>query len=794
MDNRINTLLLFLVVFAPLAFGSIDLWSNMVVEITAFTALLMGLAHRYRSGKPLQKVPGLLPLSLCLCWMAIQLIPLPMGVLSLVSPKAAELYTQAALNTPDGVRHFAPITIAPRETLQELLRFSAYAAIYISIIQFVRTGSQLRRLVTTIVIVVSSICIIGILQHYTGTTKVWWIREFSVQNFFGTFAYKNHFGALVCMIAPLIFALYLYYQSRSQNVGSRFFKRMKQFLTERHNRKQLLYGLAIVLVVLALGLSESRGGMLCTGLALALVIGLNRKKITSTTLASIACLVVVVLLTGVGRDALHTVDQRVGRAVDHDIGTMNGRTPFWQNSIEIFQDYFITGAGAGSFASVYPSYLNKPSGTLPQHAHNEYLESLVTNGVVGSICIAWFIAAVCIATYRDFTSRRDKYIRYLYTGMLAGAISFLVHSFMELNFHISSSVGMYFFLTLGLLCASTRISQRATRSSVTDAHIHVHKPVQVAACAVVSLLLFSTVTLQGGELYAALQFPDNTAYSAAMAKVGYEKRKTLNHAQQLLPEKERSNKELIELSSRAAKAAFWAPLNALYPYLHAQTQVQLNEYNTALPLLASAQQKEPTSALYFKTASTILAEMQQPEQAIKKGKHALRLDPGNYPYAADYAAMLLQLGMKDEAFTYVPNLLSTFPGRSYKSLALYTKQQIVPHDLAPHVPDSLAPQLALAKLYEQESNIADAAAIYNHAQNVYAQTDTLKKNFFWQPYGFFMRHNQPEKALEVLRTATHYFPDDFKIRVRCAELYQKQGLMSYGNTSWPWLCDQTIQH
>ncbi|WP_028580023.1 O-antigen ligase family protein [Desulfogranum japonicum] len=784
MDNRINTVLVFLVVFAPLAFGSIDIWSNMVIEVVAFSALLVWLIHRYRTEELLERVPGMLPLCLYLGWVAVQLVPLPMGVLSLVSPKAAEIYSQAAMNTSESLRNFAPITLAPRETLQELLRFSAYAAIYVSVIQCIRTRAQMRKLTASIVVVVSTVCIIGILQHYSGTTRVWWIREFSVQNFFGTFAYKNHFGAMVCLVTPLILAHYLYYRSRVNGAKGPIVKRCMYFLEARSTRRQLLYAVAIVLVVLGLGLSESRGGVCCAGLSVFLFLGFNRQQIKFSALAFIGCLIALVLLTGVGKDALQTVDYRLGKAIDYDLVTVTGRTGFWKNSKAIIRDFAITGTGAGTYYSAYPLYETTTSGILPQHAHDEYIESLVTNGVVGSVCIAWFVVAVLVATYGHFKSRRERYVRYLYSAVLAGLLSFLVHCIVELDFHVSSSVGLYFCIMLALLSASVKISQRNAKPRVGVAAIAVPRSLYLATCAALPLLLFCTLAFHGGELYAGLQFPANSTYGAALAKVGYEAREKLERGQQVLPRKERSVRELVELSSRARKAACWAPFNALYPFLNAQIQIQLHEHQEAIHQIAAAQQLQPASARYFQAASQILAEVYEIGPALENGKIALQLDPQNYAYASWYASLLLQSVKEKEALAYLSEMLALFPGKAFKTLNLYSEQGISSIGLARYVPDSITCQLALAKLYEQEGKVASAARVYRHIPNLFGQAERLEKRYFWQQYSFFMRRNQSGAALEVLRTATRYFPDDFEIRVKCAELYKEHGLMNYAREQY----------
>ena len=88
MTNASFRLFLFILAFAPLAFGTVEHWSMMTVQVLTGLSLLLCLVGLKREGEPFLKVPGLLPLCLLVGLMAGQLVPLPPGLVKLISPSS----------------------------------------------------------------------------------------------------------------------------------------------------------------------------------------------------------------------------------------------------------------------------------------------------------------------------------------------------------------------------------------------------------------------------------------------------------------------------------------------------------------------------------------------------------------------------------------------------------------------------------------------------------------------------------------------------------------------------------
>jgi len=106
-------------IIAPLAFGTMETWSLGLMEGGIFLASLLFFIklfqHPYRS---IYMGPGLLPLSLFLSYLLLQIIPLPTPFLKIISPAAYTLReTAGGLSGPND---WLTISLTPKGTLVEL--------------------------------------------------------------------------------------------------------------------------------------------------------------------------------------------------------------------------------------------------------------------------------------------------------------------------------------------------------------------------------------------------------------------------------------------------------------------------------------------------------------------------------------------------------------------------------------------------------------------------------------------------------------------------------------------------
>ena len=127
-DRIIFSGIIVLLIFAPLAFGSVHVWAYSVVEFGVFSLLLLWFADQliFSGSKPLVwvKTPVNLILLLFLALIGLQLIPLPAPVGAVVSPKVHADKTQLfkIMAEAADVSPFMPSRIMLSHSLHPTLR------------------------------------------------------------------------------------------------------------------------------------------------------------------------------------------------------------------------------------------------------------------------------------------------------------------------------------------------------------------------------------------------------------------------------------------------------------------------------------------------------------------------------------------------------------------------------------------------------------------------------------------------------------------------------------------------
>ena len=101
------------------------------------------------SGEPFLRVPGLVPLTLIVGLMVLQLVPLPVWILKIVSPQSWFAYKN--VYELAGGSGWLPISVNQKATLQELLRYCAYTFFYLLTVQLLRDGPKVRKTLFTVV-------------------------------------------------------------------------------------------------------------------------------------------------------------------------------------------------------------------------------------------------------------------------------------------------------------------------------------------------------------------------------------------------------------------------------------------------------------------------------------------------------------------------------------------------------------------------------------------------------------------------------------------------------------------
>ena len=247
---------------------------------------------------------------------------------------------------------------------------------------------RLRRLLWVLSVNGALLAIEGIAQRLSGTNKLlWWLptrlnKEAQYQ--FGPYAYRSNAAQYFNLLWPVALGFW-WTQRRAAQIAA-------QSGLAKPWRHHLLLPAVTIMAVCPI-ISYSRGGVIITviNLALATLILLAAlKKAHGATKLGMFVLALIVLVVGFGMGG-----QKLGDRMK-EMGSINERERMYEVGHAMAAEHPVFGTGPGSFNMLFQFYRSSPDDYWPAQLHNDWLETLITFGWVGSglIATAFLLVAV----------------------------------------------------------------------------------------------------------------------------------------------------------------------------------------------------------------------------------------------------------------------------------------------------------------------------------------------------------------------------------------------------------------
>lgn len=443
-DRFLFYALLALVVWLPLPLGSNRPWASAIMQAGTFALLgawLLGWGFgRWPMPAAVARArPALFVYGAFLAWVALSLLPLPPALLALLSPTAHAVRGAAS---GQALSHWAPLSLSPHDTAWALREAGAYGALFFLTLALTPNRSRLRVLAGTVVVAALFQAVYGSLMTLSGLEYGFFVKKYAgLGHATGTFINRNHLAGYLGLGLGVGVGLMLTALRPGGEQGASWRARLRDWAQLGLSRK-LQLRLALVAMVIALVLTHSRMGNSAFLLAV-LIAGpfgllLGRRR---TGRAAVVLLVslIVVDLSIVG--AWFGVDKVVERVRETRIAS-DARFDFGPDARRAAADYLPTGSGLGTFYAVLPAYRTTP-GAFLDHAHNDYLETLLETGVPGALALGLFVMlGVGVAVWVQWR-RRDPVARGIAFGVTMASVTALVHALVEFNFQIPAYAATY---------------------------------------------------------------------------------------------------------------------------------------------------------------------------------------------------------------------------------------------------------------------------------------------------------------------------------------------------------------
>jgi O-antigen ligase len=737
MRKAAYVLFLSTLIFAPLAFGTVETWAYTIMELMiCASAIFLYISNRENR---FYQVPGLIPLLLISGVILFQVIPLPAGLVRLISPESHAIY-QNTLGAGAPV-HWMSISIYPRATVMAFLRFSAYVLFYVTAIQFLSNAALLKKNLAVVAGFGALLAFFVIIEFFTRIMnyplphdKILFLRD-SIHGAgsVGPYVNRDHYAGLAEMLFPLALAMFLVYRPVMARPG--FKKWFADIFLHKRIGRHFLYGTAAILIATSLFVTLSRGGIISLTLSMGLFALFLILKTDQKQVGWGVGIIFLMVLCLTGTEAWDMIFERFGN-IRNEAGVIySDRFIMWEDSAEIIKDFPLFGAGAGTFENIYPKYRSYPGNARLEHAHNDYLEFLATGGIIIPALIVAALAVILYKSFRSYSRRREGYAIYLFAGCLAAVFSILLHSFVDFNMQVGANgLYLFFILALAVSVANTRFRSGLPETNLKYSPVKFYIPLLAAVC------------LGGGVLY--------VNFGALLGNYHFSSYRNAGLTADL------SFKRLHQFHRAARKVANADFLNPTYYHVLATTAAMMDRPDEALHYYKKVLRRAPLNSRYLQDAGYFFASLDQNDKADQLMRTAIDYDGNNISTYLNYAAWLFEEKQVAKGLRVLKSAMQNQPGATDTCLTLMAWFGLKQNQMKQALPERVQPYLEFADYLLSKGHTESAEAFYLTALDYLHHEDEIKKSFFLRVYRFYKNSESYEKALHIIQRALDHLPED----------------------------------
>ena len=557
-DTVIEWLMIALLAFMPLAFGAVSAWSEQVVIIlTGAMAICFALKLAIRKDAHLIWTWAYVPVALFLILAVVQLLPLPVSLIKILSPETAATKTTLLGNLPNAADILNKMTLSfyPQATRHNLRLILAIAIVFVITVNIYRRDEQITRLLSAIAIIGGGLALLALLQNLIGNGKIYWIFPTYNKGYSGTFVNHSHYGQFMnlSMGAALGFLLVkLHKEFGNKKVA---LPEIVTRLGETDFRMAWFCIGTIILGAATVFISLTRGGMVSMLIAVGFTVvilafkrGLEGRSwiITAMALGSFICVL------HIGFDAVY---ERLATLSEFDRAE-GGRWEIVKDISVAWMRFPLFGAGLGSHDVVYPMFDRSTFSSLAGHAENEYAQMAEETGAIG-LGLMLVLIAIVWRNYIKNVRHIGHSIHFAAFGLGFGLLAIMIHSFSDFGQHLPANdclTAVSCGLLVGMGRRIARRTGKGTGAAADSATDRKNSPGQL--CRLLRFVVAICVV--------AIWIWAITGANNARCAESYWKE--VLHNEESLAEKNwlGSNEEYADILSHAMKAAEYQPDNARY--------------------------------------------------------------------------------------------------------------------------------------------------------------------------------------------------------------------------------------
>jgi hypothetical protein len=308
--------------------------------------------------------------------------------------------------------------------------------------------TRLRRLLWVLCLNATLLSLEAILQRLSGTNKLLWQVQPAFNQYadlqFGPYSYRSNAAQYFNLLWPVCLGFWWTLRRESRfaaSGGSRL----------GAGSHVLLLPCAVLLAAAPI-ISTSRGGALVSFagmLTAAVMLSIADRRSRWPLRLGIVLLVAATL----GLAAYLGWDKLSARLTKVFSDDLSGRVEIYRNAAEMARDFPVFGTGPGTFPWVYHLYRADARSEWAAYAHNDWLETRITFGWVGSAMVAAMLLIVLIRSFGGGGISAHWLFVSMFWLSLAGC---LLHARFDFPMQICSTLALFLLLCAALFCLSRK--------------------------------------------------------------------------------------------------------------------------------------------------------------------------------------------------------------------------------------------------------------------------------------------------------------------------------------------------
>jgi len=460
-DKVIEWFLVSLLIFMPFAFGAVEAWSEEVVLALAAAISICFLLKLVRPQADANMVwsRAYIPVALFIVVIIFQLISLPTGLLSVISPDTAAIKKELLGDLPNSNELLRSMSVSfyPHATKHDLRLVLAVAGVFFVVVNVYRRAEQIKRLLAAVTIIGGSVAMLALAQNLFGNGKIYWlVPTGSGQAYSGTFINHSHYGQFMNLSIGAALGLAMVKIAEAFAGKKVTLPVVFEYLASADAGLVWLVVAVVIVGAATVFVSLTRAGMVSMLIAAGfttLMISWRKTLRGGGWIMLLMALGAFICVLYIGFDAVY--DRLSTLRELHDY---KDRWQILKDLSVSFRKFPVLGTGLGTHQVVYPMFDRSTIPALATYAENEYAQAAEETGLIGLAILVSFGAIVWMSYVRNVRSTSVPICSAAY-GLGFGLVAIMLHSASDFGQHLPANAFLSG-LCCALLLAIARIGQK----------------------------------------------------------------------------------------------------------------------------------------------------------------------------------------------------------------------------------------------------------------------------------------------------------------------------------------------